>query len=336
MTDAAEPAPVVWLAPATPETEHTLAIWARARGIHLTQPQAEAAHRSAYVDADPGVAERVEKQLEAARRALASLDASATERALIDAEREVIAHPSMPQASWLRAEVERGWASRWARIAPTDPERAERAWLRAAALDGGRAPGIGEPGAAGAPKTVNVPLTGAGNADVTLDGASLAFGATSIAVAPGEHAVVVRSRSTGAIAWAGWVSVGDGSRIELPSARPSSCSAGDLALATGIRCPRWITAAPAPRTGFVTVAVCEGDRCGPRVEFGRVDYTPAIAQHGPERSRLPAWLPWTLVAVGVVAATGITLYAAGAFDEPQKETRFVNGGIRTTSWSGSP
>lgn len=318
--------------------------WARARGFAATPPKAADGGRRVALDMEVGT--RVEHQLELARDALSALDAAAAEQALLAAERELRSHPELPHAAWLRAEVERGWAVRWARVDPIDRERAQRAWARAAALDGGRAPGIGEPGTSAGPPRVGVHLSG-GEGDVAfwLDGAPLAVDpeSGSAAMAPGEHALVIRDRADGTLRFADWIAIGEGSHVALPSFLPPPCTSGDFArtrragdgsVASDARCPTWIAAAPSSRRGQVTLALCHEARCAPAIAFAvdRPDAPdPGAPRTASERRGMPAWVPWTLAAVGTVALTSVGLYAAGAFDAPERQVRFVHGGVKTTS-----
>ena len=136
----------VWLAPGGEApgdaARRALTAWARAHDVTLAEPTAGEPRALAV---DLAVADSVELELERAREAVAAQDADTAERALSRAEGELRAHPELPQAAWLLAEVERGWAVRHTRVAPVDAERAERAWQRAAGLDGGRVAGVGEP-----------------------------------------------------------------------------------------------------------------------------------------------------------------------------------------------
>ena len=74
---------------------------------------------------DLTIADRVEKELDRAREAIAALDADVAERALARAETLLREHPELPQAAWLRAEVHRSWAARWTRVEPRDDQRAQ-------------------------------------------------------------------------------------------------------------------------------------------------------------------------------------------------------------------
>jgi hypothetical protein len=331
-------APLVWLAPEAPgaEAQRALDAWAIARGVRLVTP---AEPTTAELTLDLAAADRVEQEIEHAREAIAAQDADAADRALARAERELFAHPELPQAAWLLAEVERAWAVRFARVAPIDAERAERAWARAAALDGGRASGVGEPHAAAAPTVKARILSTTTDVALTLDGVPIAAGA--IERAAGAHQIVVTR--DGKTAWAAWVTLAEGTVVALPDFAGVACSANDLARARfvadaidarGVRCPRWIAALPLASLGgadsaTVRVATCEGDRCGPLLEWRAPrggDFLPVAPPT--TTTRWPVWGTWTLVGAGAVAVGVVAIVASGVFQPTHSETHFVNGGIK--------
>ncbi len=334
-----EAATVAWLAPAAPSQDARRALeeWARVRGIELRAPVEDHVKEIAI---DLGIADVIEKNLDRSRDALAALDIDATERALLQAEAAVRAHPELPQAAWLRAEVERGWAARWLRGEPRDPERAERAWQRAAALDGGRAAGIGEAVSPAARADIDsrLEIDAAPNAVIRVDGEVLV--AAELAVlrrAEGEHQLVV-SKANGQVTYASWISIGPGSSILIRIPKPTPCSADDMESARdtkdgarlAVTCPSWVAASEGPRPGMVQVATCELGQCGSFVEWSAS--TPRIFAPLPvvseKKSVWPRWATWASVGVGAVVAGSLTLYAAGAFDARAHETRFVSGGVR--------
>jgi hypothetical protein len=324
--------PVVWLAP-RPSAEATRALeqWARGRGVVLRPPSGD---RSAVLGVDPSLASGIEAGLEEARRAVAALDADAVARALGGIESTLAAHPELPQAAWLRAEVWRAWSARWARIEPKDLDKAADAWNRAAALDGDRAPGVGETAypRANAGSTIETTLVVEGGAGepvlVYLDGVRTEPGA--IRCAEGEHQIVAMHER--GVAFAAWVTVSRGAPVHVALPLPPVCSSDDLAARAshGVRCPRWVAATPL--ADGARIALCTGDRCGPA---DRVT-VPLPKDHGdgPDKKWWPAWVTWSAVGVGAVALTGVVLWAAGAFDGPERSTRFVSGGVREAG-SGS-
>ena len=339
--------PVVWLAESpgaeapSGEARKALDLWARERGMRLVAPGDESARLAdggAPAGAETG---RVEDELRRAREALAALDFEAAERNLARAEEEVRRNPGWPQAAWLAAEVQRAWSSRWLRQG--DDARAERAWQRAEALDGGREAGLGERKFAAGPRaTTTLDLEGGGS--LRVDGETAAPGASTRG--EGEHAVAV-VRDDGTVAWAGWIAFTPGVRVRLAIDVEVPCSRGDLARvviaggqvrATGVRCDRWLAAVPT--SGAVRVAACRGDECEPwseerapetaiaaRPEPGRI-----VAPSEPAHPRFPAWAGWTLGALAVAAAALGIAAAAGAFHGSPNETHFVNGGLQIQSF----
>jgi hypothetical protein len=336
------PATIVWIAPGLPdETQvRSIASWAQAHSRALSAPRDEP---PPALRVDLSIAEEVERALEHARDAMAARDAAAVDASLTAAEAALRAHPELPQAAWLMAEVERARSTRWRRVPPTDAIAADRAWLRAEALDGGRVVGVGE-GSAPAhppPATVQPEGTPAG-AEVFLDGATVTAGPSAIAAPAGPHVVVVTWR--GAPIWASWIEVPPGpSTVRVAAPPPPPCSSTDVSQvrlapaadrvdATGVQCPQWV-AATGGAPGEVRVASCEADRCGPLLSW-RAAATmlpwsppPAPAAHG----GWPAWGTWGVVGAGAAIAigTGVVLVASGALRSSPPETRFVSGGIKT-------
>ena len=362
---AADDVTVVWVekADSREDAERALGEWGRARGVRV-HPAADGAGAGS-VTIDFAIGERVERELERAREAIAALDADPAERALARADAILREHPELPQAAWLRAEVHRGWAARWTRIEPRDDQRALIASQDADALDGGRAAGIGEVAFAARPKTSAAIIVqgGGGRAVVArLNGVALpptpanatnaAVGALTfpIDVPPAEHHLVISL--DGEVAFASWVAI---AAVPAGSPRPTipihvgddgACSAGSFAgvirdgtgvLAPNVSCEHWVAAAPAERRGTVLVARCERSTCGPFLEWrsesafeDRGDRAARLDKPStPVGGRWPAWATWTAIGVGAVAATTITLIATGVFESRPTEPRFVAGGVRT-------
>jgi hypothetical protein len=321
---------VVWIEPGSAADQRALDEWALARGVRLREPSEEEAPKIAV---DLGVGERVESELEKAREGAAALDAEATERALARAEALLRAHPELPQAAWLMAEVERGWAARWARIEPVDRERAGRAWKRAAALDGGRAPGVGEVdyGALAPGVTARLDVQARGEVAALVDGSRAD---RVLERAPGEHQLVIRDGAS--TVFAAWVTVADGATLRIVVPGAPACSSVDLAgarleddrIAASATCGSWIAVVPASR-GAVRVATCTSGACGPLLLWST--QAPAKTPLEPrvqEGSRWPVWATISLGAVGALALTGVAVVAAGAFRAREDQTRFVNGGVK--------
>lgn len=334
------PATVVWLAPepdrVTAADRSALAEWSIAHGVHvrLAGPASLPELR-----AEQSIADGVEDELGRARDALAASDADAVERALARAEAPLRAHPELPQAAWLMAEVARGWSARWMRLEPRDEARAQVAWQRAEALDGGRAAGVGET-AAPAPKKVAATLAieASGDVEVHLDGTPVSPGALS--VPEGEHALVVSQG--GAARFAEWVTVAVGSelRVRVPSAPPCTtpdfagvAQDGDTARADTVRCGAWVAVMPTATSGVIRVATCRAASCGPftewRVEAHRASTPPPEEPSAATRKRMPTWASIALFGAGIVATSTIAILISDAAHKPEPETRFVNGGVKT-------
>ncbi|MEO8878095.1 MAG: hypothetical protein ABI461_21060 [Polyangiaceae bacterium] len=324
-------------APPNVAAERALVAWADARGIRIALPTAS---KIPALTIDPAIADSVEKELISARDALTRQDVDATEHALGRASSLLRDHPELPQAAWLLAEVERGWAARWMRISPPDVERAARAWQRAAGLDGGRAAGIGE---TEVPKLADVGVTFSADDDdaatILVDGTAIKLGQTRLS--PGEHAVVTKRQ--GHVVWASWVSVGDHEVVRVPVFRPTECSAEDLAVARGIpakksidahgvTCSDWIAASPVGASAL-RIARCEGEHCGPWQlwQSHAASLAPVLPIHRHPKPKVAGWVVVGAVVLAAAMITGVTLVAAGAFDGPPHETKFVGGGVKTSS-----
>jgi hypothetical protein len=337
---------VVWLAPDEGDAARALAEWGRARGVRLVAVEDAASASGLRVDVTIG--ERVEKEIERAREAIAALDADGAERALARADAVLRDHPELPQAAWLRAEVERSWAARFTRVDPRDDARAGEHWKNAHALDGGRVAGVGESDL-GPKKRVPASFVVGGTRGrpvvVRLDGIDLGAGATSeggritftVEAAVAEHQLV--AYSDGEPVFASWVTIAAGAPpIEIELATGGICarsafasvSREDLQVrAPGVTCPRWVAAVPTDRAGSVLVSRCERDACGPLLEW-RVERWGDSGPPQPfgRRTVWPGWATWTIVGVGAATATAITLVATGVFESRPVEQRFVSGGAR--------
>ena len=184
-------APIVWMDAAHDASESVpsvLQTWASARGLRLVAPS-EGGQRAIAVD--PAIATRVEEDLRVAREMTTQHDADRAERSLARAEALLRAHPELPQAAWLLAEVERGWAARFFQLEPRDAERAARHWRAAAALDGGRAAGVGEPQVAiDPPAPFSIDASGAAM-EMSWDGDPITTGAHE--ARPGMHQLVAKA-----------------------------------------------------------------------------------------------------------------------------------------------
>jgi hypothetical protein len=329
------PATLAWIAPAPPDAAQSRALegWARIHGVRLAAP---ADGKPPAIVVDPSHADEVERLLDRVRDSIAARDVEATDRALSAAESTLRAHPELPQASWLMAEVERARSARFRRLVPLDQEAADRAWARAEALDEGRVPGVGEQAASAHPAdaTIAVSLDPPG-ATLWLDGHRSLGGALNTHA--GAHTLVVSWDD--APVWAGWIETPAGSSsLHLAVPASPACSTGDVGRARAVagtidagavRCGSWVAALPGPRTGSVVVAMCEPGRCGPLLEWNTPaswTWTPPPDQGGHGKG-WPTWATWGLVGAGAVIATGVVLVATGAFQSAPTEARFVSGGV---------
>jgi len=325
--------PVVWVASVdavaerSPQADRAMEEWGRAHGILLVAPGVVPPRD---LPVDSAVSDAVEAEIEHARDATSAQDGDASDRALARAETLLHDHPELPQGAWLMAEVQRGWATRWARVPPRDPERAAAAWRRARGLDGGREAGVGEEAVSAVDPDVGFALTLDGYGDARLDGAPVAAGA---------HQVTV-TRS-GRLVWAGWVAVTEGATARVALPEIPRCSLEDFArvrlrdravLAAGVGCARWVAASPAPDPGSVFVSLCAMDRCGALVEWRVGAGVPPIADRAEHPSRWPAWATWTLVGAGAVVVAGAAVgIDAAAHSGGASVPPFVSGGLKTTS-----
>lgn len=333
------PATVVWIAPGSPEAgqSRALASWAAAHDVKLVQPADVRPVPIGADPTDPRVANEIEDLLDRSHDALAALDGAGMDADLAAADALLRAHPELPQAAWLMAEVERARAVRWRRISPIDAEAAGRASRRADALDGGRAHGIGEEPPGSGPPDASLELRGelAGDEQRWLDGRPVGEHAATHA---GLHALVVTW--AGAPVWATWREAPPGpSTVELEAPGATTCSRADVApvqldgervVARSVRCKRWVAAAPAPHgsTREVRVALCEADRCEALIDWRLPEPWTEPLPGRPVERRWPAWATWSAVGAGAAIAAGAAVVIAGALRTPPPETRFASGGIK--------
>lgn len=152
------------------------------------------------------------------------------------------------------------------------------------------------------------------------------------ALAAGHHHI--RVTRAGQLVWAGWVTLEAGRAWSFPD--PSrACSALDLAdvvarngtaePAPGVLCARWAVARPSLRGG-ADLAQCAGSRCGPW-QHASTAPPPDARSRAPETDAepgaWPAWATWSLIGAGTLAATGLVLWRAGAFEHDEPGTEFV-------------
>ena len=327
------PVTLVWIAPEAPDAEQARALtsWGRSRGVRLVRP---GEGRATPLAVDPRVADDVERLLDRARDAIAARDGDAADRTLAAADSTLRAHPEIPQAAWLLAEVERTRSVRLRRIAPVDEAAAARAWTRAESLDGGRAAGVGEQtsGAPAQPASVSLDIVPTG-AEAQLDGAPVHGG--TVATRAGSHALVVSWR--GDPVWATWIeSPAGSSTVHVEAPADPACSVGDVSQAaiagdgvdaSRVRCSSWIAALPGPQG--IRVGECETGRCGPLVDWrAPVPWTYEPPPQGDQGGKWPTWATWGLVGAGAVVAGAVVVIASGVLKPAPTETQFVTMGVR--------
>ena len=270
----------------------SLTEWAAARGLRLAPPRQA---KPAVAPPDYSLTDVVEAELERARDAVTAEDATVADGALAKATTILRAHPELPAAAWLLAETLRVEAARWRRLAPRDASRSARAWARAAVLDGGRAPGVGESLVgdqsphAQARVHARLVLDGADPADplqVSLDGVP---SGTDLVAPRGEHQL--RLTRGGALVWAGWITLGDEDALHVALPLAEACSPPDLrrarlthgaVTAPGVSCEDWVFASEVPGSaGELLVASCSGARCGPALRWKVGPVGPVVPEWGP-------------------------------------------------------
>lgn len=150
----------VWLAgePAHAAQQEQLQAWAASKEVELTAPLREG--RSS-ADPEPEVmgatAAHIERLTERARVAADSLDTSMAAELVAEAQGELTAHPELPQAPWLLAEVSRLAAELAASAG--DTERAAAHSRAASLLEGPRSPDVSTTMAASSELDTRAPVT---------------------------------------------------------------------------------------------------------------------------------------------------------------------------------
>lgn len=324
-------APIVWLGDAPDaEASATLSAWARTRALGLVAP-ADVVRTTLPIDL--GIAATVEDLLESARDGLTGRSGAEVDRALGAAQDLLAAHPELPNAAWLMAEVERVRSARWRRIAPTEVQAAERASSRADALDGGRMAGAGETDAnAAQAATITLQMRPSRAAQIWMDGSPVRTGA--IESRSGPHSIVVMW--LGAPIWATWIETPAGaSTVELSELDAPACSSADLEPAhlNGdhvdaelAQCTRWVAAARGLTSGSIRVATCQASHCGPLTDWrpSPVWSQPLTPGHE-RRSGWPSWGTWGLVGAGVAVASGVVLAVALSSSRSAGVTEYTQG-----------
>jgi hypothetical protein len=270
---------------------------------------------------DPALVDQLEAELEQARTALSTLEEADGDARLHKVEADLIAHPHLPQASFLMAEclALRAQAARNANAVQAAVLDAGRL-----ALEGPRAAAFGEAFATlPAPASITLDIKGLGALDeLELDGTRLAAGVKRVTLVPGlHHARIWRADRLVFATFSQLSSEQTAYALDVPPVVP--CSAEDLervprvsagardALPAGIACEHW---ARVRETGpGIAVSMCEHSRCGPFLEWQRrttAPFTPIAV----ERRRFPAWAGFAIAGASVLVASGVVLWQAGAFE----------------------
>jgi hypothetical protein len=320
---------VVWLGAEKPEGKAKAALdaWAAARSFALESPRTEPDDGG---EAARAVAERCEQKLEQARDQLNAGDDGAARQTLATLEQALRDHPELLQASWLMAEryrLEGQIAARLGESAAVWQERAET-------LEGERAPAFGEARRSSAERP-SVPVTiavhGARAHETFWDGAR-----TDDAFSTGRgehHLAIVRGKR---VAWSGWVSALLATRLDVWIADAPPCSAEDLEGAafagasevrppSGVRCPAWAVAGPGAERGTIRAALCQRADCQRASTWAYEIFSPSGSTDATKKG-FPPWATWTMVGVGVAAATSIILWQSGVFDRPEPTRKVIYDG----------
>jgi hypothetical protein len=268
----------------------------------------------------------LEGRLDEARTLASSLDEERALALLGTIERDLLAHPELPQAAWLLAEHHR-IAADLRRADPDGRAAAMELDRQARALEGPRAAAFGtELPAEPASTSVRVRVEDLDSRDVLeLDGVS---GGAERAVTPGIHqARVLRG---GEVLFAGWTTLATDGSATLGVRPLVACSTEDLGgvslrgrtvLGTsGVRCARFVLARR--EGGRLEVADCTGSACTP--------FTPLKEPRDKTIAGLSPWAFAALSTTSAVATILLTTWAAGGFERehPPEKTVFVYGGLK--------
>jgi hypothetical protein len=326
---------LVWLGAQRPEGRAKAALesWARAHDVKLEEPRSEPGDEGTETQA---LAQGYDQALDRARDQLTGGDDEAAQQTLRQLEQALREHPELLQASWLMAERYRLEAQI---VARRSAEEAARWRQRADALEGQRATSFGEDktpaDARPAQLSVTIAVRGARRHEIFWDGAS---SADEVSTPAGEHhLVIVRGKR---VAWSGWVSALTSGSFEVWIPDDLPCSVGDLAgvalspggepsVQRGVRCEAWLMAAPGPKRGTLSMAVCSKEQCQPEATWAYEVFDSAKASvETSKKGFLPAWATWTLAGVGVAVATSIVLWRAGVFDRTEPATKVTYDGSK--------
>jgi hypothetical protein len=267
----------------------------------------------------------IEGRLDQARMLASSLDEERALAALASIERDLFAHPELPQAAWLLAEHHR-IAAEVRRADPAFAAEADALSRAARVLEGPRAPAFGETLATASESGPSVRFLVrdlAPRDTLEIDGQG---GGAERQLVPGVHHLRVLRDDR--LVHAAWARVGKHVEVVLGVRPIAACSEEELAptraSATtalpprGVACERWLAVRRAP--GGLELASCQKSACS--------SFQPLVVED-PTRG-VP---PWAVAATGLgaMAATLLTVWATGGFDPepaPPGRTVFVYGGLR--------
>jgi hypothetical protein len=302
--------------------------------VSQRRPLGLPAYDAARVDA-------LESELEQARTALAALEEPSASARLHKVEAELLAHPHLPQASFLMAEC---LALQAQAARSQSAERAAELDQKRAAIEGARAAAFGEAASTGASAPqVTLEVTGVGAGDeLEIDGARRPRGTSKLTLAPGLHHARVWRGNRPVFAEFATVTAGQTAfKLEVP--QRSACSAEDLeqvprsaessnaslpaALPSDIACGQW--AQVREESGGIGVALCEKSRCGAFMHWQR--HAPArFAPIATASRRFPTWAGVVIAGGAALVASSVVLWQSGAFERgrPAAAT-WEYGGLNT-------
>lgn len=270
---------------------------------------------------DATLVDQLEGELEQARTALSALEETNAGARLHKVESELLAHPHLPQASFLMAEC---LALQAQAVGEQSATAATALDARRRALEGARAATFGEISAPlPALATITLAVQGLGARDeLEVDGVSLGVGVKNVTLAPGlHHARVWRAERLVFATFSQLSSEQTAYTLTVP--QPVACSAEDLepvprvsvdergAIPAGVACEHW---ARVRETGpGIAVSMCTRSQCGPFLGWQRrvsAPFTPIVV----EKQSFPAWAAFALAGASALVASSVVLWQAGAFE----------------------
>lgn len=268
---------------------------------------------------DAELVDSLEAELEQARTSLSALEEANASLRLHKVEAQLLAHPHLPQASFLMAEclALQAQAARAASSPGAAKLEAERA-----ALEGPRAPAFGETFTPPSGTTeLTLEVHGADATDeLELDGARARVGLSRVTLAPGLHHFRVWRGGRPIFATFAQVSPEQKAlTLGVPALVP--CSVEDLERArpvsprisepTTVACAQW--ARVREDGAGIAVSLCQHARCGAFQHWQRREPA-AFAPISVERQRFPTWAGFALAGGAALLASGVVLWQSGAFE----------------------